>query len=101
MRNMSKKLRWYLLTLLRAAGREPRAFLLPLLTNFHPSPLGHFISYFIPLTERMFDLQQKADAEGRSSEAKVWSVLVSQIWNSLPAYCYKTPDLREVCQRVP
>ncbi|KAL5506993.1 RRP12 [Sanghuangporus vaninii] len=79
----------------RAAGREPRAFLLPLLTEPHPSPLSHFISYFVPLTERMFDLQQRAEAEGRAAEAKVWSVLVSQIWNGLPAYCYRTPDLRE------
>ncbi|KAH8119547.1 NUC173-domain-containing protein [Phellopilus nigrolimitatus] len=79
----------------RAAGHEPRAFLLPLLVQTHPSPLRHFIQYFVPLTERMFDLQQKADAEGRAAEAKVWSVLVSQIWNGLPAYCFRTPDLRE------
>ena len=80
----------------RTAGREPRAFLLPLLVHPHPSPLKHFISYFIPLTERMFDLQQKAEAEGRQSEAKVWNVLVAQVWNGLPAYCYKTPDFQEV-----
>ena len=48
----------------------------------------------------MFDLQQKAEVEGRASEAKVWSVLVSQIWNGLPAYCYRTPDLKEVCEIV-
>ena len=80
----------------REAGREPRAFLLPLLVQNHPSPLKHFITYFVPLTERMFDLQQKADAEGRVAEAKLWSVLVSQIWSGLPAYCYQTPDLKEV-----
>ncbi|KAI5117784.1 hypothetical protein M0805_000427 [Coniferiporia weirii] len=79
----------------RAAGREPRAFLLPLLAHPHPSPLGHFIRYFVPLTERMFDLQQRAETEGRSAEAKVWSVLVAQVWNGLPAYCFQTPDLRE------
>ncbi|EJD03307.1 NUC173-domain-containing protein [Fomitiporia mediterranea MF3/22] len=79
----------------RATGREPRAFLLPLLVQLHPSPLRHFISYFVPLTERMFDLQQRADAEDRAAEAKVWSVLVSQVWNGLPAYCHQTPDLRE------
>jgi len=80
----------------RAAGREPRAFLLPLLTTPHPTPLGHFVSYFVPLTERMFDLQQKADNEGRASEAKVWSVLISQIWNGLPGYCHGTPDIQQV-----
>jgi ribosomal RNA-processing protein 12 len=80
----------------RVEGREPRAFLLPLLTQPHPSPLNHFISYFVPLTERMFDYQQTAEAEGRASEAKVWSVLVSQIWIGLPGYCHGTVDLKLV-----
>ncbi|KAA1475204.1 NUC173-domain-containing protein [Dentipellis sp. KUC8613] len=79
----------------RQAKREPRAFLLPLLTQPHPSPLGHFISYFVPLTERMFDLQSTAEAEGRESEAKVWTVLIAQIWAGLPGYCWASPDLRE------
>ncbi|GBE81173.1 hypothetical protein SCP_0309000 [Sparassis crispa] len=79
----------------RLGGREPRAFLLPLLSQPHPSPLGHFVSYFVPLTERMFDLQQKAETEGRQSEAKVWSVLVEQIWNGLSGYCWGTVDLQQ------
>ncbi|THH08369.1 hypothetical protein EW145_g2754 [Phellinidium pouzarii] len=79
----------------RAAGAEPRAFLLPLLTQPHPSPLGHFVRYFVPLTERMYDLQQRAEVEGRAAEAKVWSVLVSQVWSGLPAYCYQTSDLQK------
>jgi hypothetical protein len=44
----------------------------------------------------MFDLQQTAEVEGRASEAKVWSVLVVQIWTGLPGYCYGTPDLTKV-----
>ncbi|KAI0674870.1 NUC173-domain-containing protein [Trametes maxima] len=79
----------------RQAGREPRAFLLPLLAQPHPSPLSHFVSYFVPLTERMFDLQTTAEAEGRQSEAKVWTVLVEQIWMGLPGYCWGTPDLKQ------
>ncbi|CDO72515.1 hypothetical protein BN946_scf184980.g56 [Trametes cinnabarina] len=79
----------------RQAGREPRAFLLPLLAQPHPSPLAHFVSYFVPLTERMFDLQTTAETEGRHSEAKVWSVLVEQIWMGLPGYCWGTIDLKE------
>ncbi|CAL1707164.1 unnamed protein product [Somion occarium] len=79
----------------RQAGREPRAFLLPMLSQPHPSPLSHFVSYFVPFTERMFDLQAKAEAEGRPSEAKVWSVLVDQVWSGLHGYCYGTPDLKE------
>ncbi|KAF8639555.1 hypothetical protein AX17_001459 [Amanita inopinata Kibby_2008] len=79
----------------RQAGREPRAYLLPLLTQMHPSPLSHFISYFVPLSERMFDLQQKAETEGRPSEAKVWSVLIAQIWSGFVGYCSAAPDLKE------
>ncbi|KAH8107256.1 ribosomal RNA-processing protein 12 [Cristinia sonorae] len=78
----------------RQAGREPRAFLLPMLSQPHPTPLSHFVSYFVPLTERMFDLQQTADIEGRQSEAKVWSVLVDQIWAGLYGYCYGGTDLK-------
>ncbi|PIL36261.1 hypothetical protein GSI_01923 [Ganoderma sinense ZZ0214-1] len=79
----------------RQAGREPRAFLLPLLAQPHPSPLGHFLAYFVPLTERMFDLQSTAESEGRQSEAKVWRVLIEQIWVGLPGYCWGTPDLKQ------
>ncbi|EIW63581.1 NUC173-domain-containing protein [Trametes versicolor FP-101664 SS1] len=79
----------------RQAGREPRAYLLPLLAQPHSSPLGHFVNYFVPLTERMFDLQTTAEAEGRQSEAKVWSVLVEQIWMGLPGYCWGTVDLKQ------
>lgn len=78
---------------IRQAGREPRAYLLPLLTQPHPSPLSHFISYFVPLSERMFDLQQKAETEGIQSEAKVWSVLVAQVWAGFASYCSTPPDL--------
>lgn len=77
-------------------GKEPRAYLLPLLSQPHPSPLGHFVSYFVPLSERMFNLQAKAEAEGRASEAKVWSVLVAQIWSGLSGYCHAPPDLKTV-----
>lgn len=85
------------LTFNSATGKEPRAYLLPLLSQPHPSPLSHFVSYFVPLSERMFDLQAKAEAEGRASEAKVWSVLVAQIWSGLSGYCHAPPDLTTVC----
>ncbi|EGO00192.1 hypothetical protein SERLA73DRAFT_122251 [Serpula lacrymans var. lacrymans S7.3] len=79
----------------RQAGQEPRAFLLPMLPQPHVSPLGHFVSYFVPLSERMFNLQQEAEMEDRQAEAKVWSVLVSQIWSGLAGYCHATVDLKE------
>jgi ribosomal RNA-processing protein 12 len=80
----------------RKAGEEPRGYLLPLLAQPHPSPLGHFVAYFVPLSEKMFDLQQTALSEGRQSEAKVWGVLVGQVWAGLAGYCYAPVDLKEV-----
>lgn len=44
----------------------------------------------------MFELQQKAETEGRQSEAKVWSVLIGQVWGGLAGYCSGTPDLKDV-----
>lgn len=79
----------------RQAGREPRAYLLSLLPHPHPSPLQHFVSYFVPLSERMFDLQSAAEAGGRQSEAKVWNVLVVQVWAGLVGYCWGTRDLKK------
>jgi ribosomal RNA-processing protein 12 len=80
----------------RAAGKEPRAFLLPLLQHAHPSPLAHFVSYFVPLSERMFDLQGDAEMAGREAEAKVWSVMIGQVWSGLIGYCHVTRDLPTV-----
>lgn len=67
-----------------------------MLSQPHSSPLSHFVSYFVPLTERMFDLQQTAETEGRQAEAKVWSVLVDQTWSGLHGYCYGTIELKKV-----
>ena len=80
------------------AGREPRAFLLPLLAQPHPSPLLHFVSYFVPLSERMFNLQQNAESEHRQSEAKMWTVLIAQIWAGFPCYCWSKADINEVSE---
>ncbi|TFK23665.1 ribosomal RNA-processing protein 12 [Coprinopsis marcescibilis] len=79
----------------RTSGEEPRAFLLPLLSQPHPSPLRHFIDYFVPLSEQMFELQQKAEDAGRHSEGKVWSVLTGQVWSGLVGYCWGSPDLSQ------
>jgi ribosomal RNA-processing protein 12 len=50
----------------------------------------------VPLSELMFDLQQKAEMDGRQSEAKVWNVLLAQIWSGLSGYCHAPGDLKEV-----
>lgn len=80
----------------REAGREPRAFILALLPHPHPSPLKHFVDYFVPLSERMFDYQQKADVAGNSAEAKMWNVLVLQVWSGLAGYAWNPTSLPEV-----
>jgi Ribosomal RNA-processing protein 12, HEAT repeats len=85
-----------ILKFLSSPGREPHAHLLPLLPIPHPAPLGHFVEYFVPLSERMFDLHQKADAERRANEAKMWDVLLGQIWTGLVGYCWGTRDLIQV-----
>lgn len=49
----------------------------------------------------MFDLQQTAEGANRQSEAKVWSVLVEQIWQGFPSYCWGPPDLQKVTPMQP
>lgn len=44
----------------------------------------------------MFDLQQSATEAGRNGEAKMWEVLISQIWNGLVGYCHAPKDLPQV-----
>lgn len=44
----------------------------------------------------MFTHQQTAETANRPSEAKVWSVLVAQIWAGLAGYCHSPPDLTTV-----
>jgi hypothetical protein len=44
----------------------------------------------------MFDLEQKAKAADRLSEAKVWAVLIAQVWAGLPGYCWSKADTPEV-----
>lgn len=46
----------------------------------------------------MFELQQTAEMEDRQAEAKMWSVLIGQIWAGLSGYCIGTADLKGVRQ---
>lgn len=49
----------------------------------------------------MFNLQNKAEKEGRQSEAKVWNVLISQVWVGFAGYCHAPPDVKDASIRVP
>ncbi|KAH7108388.1 NUC173-domain-containing protein [Auriculariales sp. MPI-PUGE-AT-0066] len=79
----------------REAGKEPRAFILALLPHPHPSQLKHFVDYFVPLSERLFDYKQKAEASSNPAEAKMWDVLVLQIWSGLAGYAWNPTGLPE------
>lgn len=80
----------------RSNGKDAHAYLLSLLPVPHPCPLSHFVNYFVPLSENMFNLQQSATEAGRNSEAKMWEVLIGQIWSGLVGYCHAPRDLPEV-----
>lgn len=74
-----------------------RAFLLPLLArNITNTSLKHFTSYFVPLSEKLFELKVNAEESGKENEAKVWHVLIDQVWGCFKGYCEACVDLKEV-----
>jgi ribosomal RNA-processing protein 12 len=84
---------------------QPNAYLLPLIPSHHPTPLSHFVAYFIPLSESLWELAEKSE---KDAEKKVYRVLMEQIWNAFPSYCRGGWDIRQVsdtpspvCQLLP
>ncbi|KAB5591981.1 Ribosomal RNA-processing protein 12 [Ceratobasidium theobromae] len=78
-----------------APSRDGRAYLLPLLAaNLSPrtSDIRHFVSYFVPLSEKLFELQTSAEKEG---ERKIWEVCIDQVWNCFRGYCTGLAGLKE------
>lgn len=67
-----------------ASSTQPNAYLLPLIPSQHPTPLSHFVSYFIPLSESLWELAQNSEKE---AEQKVYRVLMDQVWAMFPSYC--------------
>ncbi|EJT97410.1 NUC173-domain-containing protein [Dacryopinax primogenitus] len=79
----------------KLAVDEGRAYLLPLLrSRVTNASLGHFVQYFVLLSERLFNVQAKAEEDGKAVEAKVYGALVEQIWACFPAYCDLPVDLK-------
>jgi hypothetical protein len=77
---------------------EGRAFLLPLLASRTTNTrLSHFTNYFVPLSEKLFELQSKATENGKEAEARIWETLIGQIWTTFKGYCDVCTDLPEVC----
>ncbi|KEP47350.1 ribosomal RNA-processing protein [Rhizoctonia solani 123E] len=76
-------------------NRDGRAYLLPLLaTNLIPrtADIRHFVSYFVPLSEKLFELQSATDKEG---ERKIWEVCINQVWTCFRGYCTGLAGLKE------
>lgn len=48
------------------------------------------------MSERSFERKVKAEEGGRAGEAKVWEVIIGQIWDCLPGFVDLARDLREV-----
>jgi ribosomal RNA-processing protein 12 len=56
----------------------------------------YFVNNLVPLSQRLFDRKVKASEGGRAAEAKVWEVVIGQIWDCLPGFLDLARDLREV-----
>ncbi|KAG8730773.1 hypothetical protein FRC11_005860 [Ceratobasidium sp. 423] len=78
-----------------APNRDGRAYLLPLLAvNLVPrtADIRHFVSHFVPLSEKLFELQNATEKEG---ERKIWEVCINQVWNCFRGYCTGLAGLKE------
>lgn len=58
--------------------------------------VAYFVNTLVPLSQRLFDRKIKATEGGRAAEAKVWEVVIGQIWDCLPGFLDLARDLREV-----
>lgn len=78
---------------------QGRAWLLPLLrARITNTTLKHFVDYFVPLSEQLYNKKVEAQGRGKTSEveAKVFEALVEQVWALLPGYCDLPVDLAQV-----
>ncbi|ORY31769.1 NUC173 domain-domain-containing protein [Naematelia encephala] len=76
--------------------RPGRAHLLPLIrSRVTNDSLAYFTEYFRPLSERLFGRKVAAEEAGKDSEAKVWEVLVGQIWDCFPGFCEMPRDMKK------
>lgn len=89
-----------LLEMQTRSGKVPqpgRAHLLPLMrTRITNDSLAFFTGKLVPMSERSFERKIKAEEGGRAGEAKVWEVIIGQIWDCLPGFIDLARDLRDV-----
>lgn len=83
---------------LQLAPTEGRAFLLPLLAEHTTNTsLKHFAEYFVPLSEKLFELRMQAETKEKMIEVKIWETCVEQVWACFKGYCEACIDVPEVC----
>ncbi|MBW0482852.1 hypothetical protein O181_022567 [Austropuccinia psidii MF-1] len=74
---------------------QGRAWLLNNLKIFNSS-LDHFISYFLPLSENLFESKSQLMKNSKNADLlkiKIYDTLIEQIWRLLPGYCDLPWDL--------
>jgi ribosomal RNA-processing protein 12 len=47
------------------------------------------------MSERIFGRKVVAEGAGKAAEAKIWEVIVGQIWDCFPGFCEMPRDLKE------
>ncbi|OAV88770.1 hypothetical protein PTTG_06335 [Puccinia triticina 1-1 BBBD Race 1] len=84
---------------------EGRAWLLTLIKPFN-TDLKHFITHFVPLSERLFEKKRNAlkqathqNQKNALIQSKIYDTLIEQIWRLLPGYCDLPWDLAEAFDR--
>ena len=84
----------------RPNAKGGRAWLLPILReHVSNTELSYFVTEFVPLSERLFELRVAAEAPAsgkpRLVEAKVFEALIEQVWACFPGFCDLARDLSD------
>lgn len=73
----------------------PRSWLLPLLrAHVKNTELSFFISYFLPLIEKLGSRAAELRSAGNESESKPYDALQYQVWLLLPNFCDGATDIK-------
>jgi len=76
-------------------------WLLPVLRdNIKETELNFFIEFFVPLASILQNSCEQLESEGNSTNAKICSILVSQIWSLLPSFCIKPTDFDQSFKKM-
>lgn len=89
---------WPMDTVNNRSGNPGRAWMLPILkASVKNTQLGHFSSYFVPLSEQLYQRVLVSEKnKGKTMEVKILETVIEQIWALLPTYCDLPTDLMKV-----